>query len=73
MCLQYMRYGGRAERTFSVAANPSDGALGQKRIRPLSAQVPIHTATYVQLRNQVSATGFIYTLWLFNGPLCIRF
>lgn len=48
--LQYMCDGRGVERSFPVAANAPDGAMGQEGLHTHPAAVAVHETTTVQIR-----------------------
>lgn len=49
-----MRHSRRTKRALSIATNPSDGAMGEKSVCSIPAEISVYSPTDVQLWNQVS-------------------
>lgn len=46
---QYMRHSRRTKRALSIATNPSDGAMGEKSVCSIPAEISVYSPTDVQL------------------------
>lgn len=56
-----------AQCTFSIAADASNGTMGEKSVHRFLAKIVVHKTTQIQLRNEVTANNrHIYN---FPSPL----